>query len=353
MKLVLAASGLTPDAMPPAIGEFEAPAGDAALSTSAKLATARRILFDQTYSDNVANIMAPTEQFERALDERTNAAIESADSARAFARTILVVLAILIPLTMAGILWIFYAKVSRVIVNYRQRLEDGSSVALEPAGTVELCALADAFNTQSHDVRVQFERNAALVAELNGLVGEVSERGRNGLGLLGADGVDVAPRPAAPSGRSPPRSATSRRAPSVRSASWSPRAKLSRKPPKRPDPPRRARAAAPRPPSSPRASPREGADAAAQATTAIGRPSPRLPDAVGTGIERLVGRSPSASAGSSPRSPASPSRPTCSPSTPPSRPPAPASRAEALPSSPKKSASSPRNPRQRPARSPR
>ena len=133
MWLVLAASGLEPAEMPPAIGEFEVPAGDAALSANAKLATARRILFDQTYSDNVASIMAPTAQFQRALDQRTNAAIESADSARAFARTILVVLAILIPLTMAGILWIFYAKVSRVIVHYRERLEDGSTVALEPA----------------------------------------------------------------------------------------------------------------------------------------------------------------------------------------------------------------------------
>jgi methyl-accepting chemotaxis protein len=175
MWLVLAASGSKPAEMPPAIGEFKVPAGDAALSAEAKLATARRILFDQTYADNVASIMAPTGQFERALDERTNAAIESAESARGFARTILVVLAILIPLTMAGILWIFHAKVSRVIVGYRERLEDGSNVTLEPAGTVELSALADAFNSQSQDVRVQLERNAELVAELNTLVGEVTD----------------------------------------------------------------------------------------------------------------------------------------------------------------------------------
>jgi len=175
MWLVLAASGLEPAEMPPAIGEFEVPAGDAALSANTKLATARRILFDQTYSDNVASIMAPTAQFERALDQRTNAAIESAESARGFARTILVVLAILIPVTMAGILWIFYAKVSRVIVHYRERLQDGSTVALEPAGTVELCGLADAFNAQSHEVRVQLERNAELMTELNSLVGEVTE----------------------------------------------------------------------------------------------------------------------------------------------------------------------------------
>ena len=73
MWLVLAASGLEPAEMPPAIGEFEVPAGDAALSADAKLATARRILFDKTYSDNVASIMAPTAQFQRALDQRTNA----------------------------------------------------------------------------------------------------------------------------------------------------------------------------------------------------------------------------------------------------------------------------------------
>ena len=188
MWLVLAASGLTPEEMPPAIGEFKGPAGDAALSADAKLATARGILFDKTYSDNVASIMAPTEQFERALDQRTNAAIASAESGRGFARTILVVLAILIPLTMAGILWIFYAKVSRVIVHYRERLENDSSDTLDPAGTVELCALADAFNTQSQDVRIQLERNdeARHRAQLARRRGH--RRGIDGVRLVGADG---------------------------------------------------------------------------------------------------------------------------------------------------------------------
>ena len=350
MKLVLAASGLTPDAMPPAIGEFEAPAGDAALSTSAKLATARRILFDQTYSDNVANIMAPTEQFERALDERTNAAIESADSARAFARTILVVLAILIPLTMAGILWIFYAKVSRVIVNYRERLEDGSTVALEPAGTVELCALADAFNTQSHEVRVQLERNAELVTELNALVGEVTEVAS----IVSASSQQMAST-SAEAGR-----AVGEIASAIGDVAQGAERQVRVVESTREAVQEAARAAGSSAESArgsaeaaelAKGVTREGADAADEATRRSAC-SPRPPGASARASDACR-RSPSGSAASSPPSPASPSRPTCSRSTPPSRPRAPASRAEASPSSPRKSASSPRSPgRRRPDRLP-
>ena len=86
---MLAASGVTPDAMPPEIGECETPAGDAALSSAEKLATAREILFDKAYADNVAGIMGPTGEFERALDRRTTAAVKSAESSSAFARNVL------------------------------------------------------------------------------------------------------------------------------------------------------------------------------------------------------------------------------------------------------------------------
>jgi len=179
MKLVLEASGVAPAAMPPAVADFKLPAGDARLSATEKLATARRILFDKAYTDNVANIMEPTEQFEAALNQRTKAAVASAVSARGTANKLLYVLCFVIPLAMAGILWIQHTQVGRVVVRYRNRLEErdenGAALALEPAGTVELVALAEAFNTQSEDVRVQFERNRQLVAEINALVGEVTE----------------------------------------------------------------------------------------------------------------------------------------------------------------------------------
>jgi methyl-accepting chemotaxis protein len=179
MKLVLGAKGVADADMHPAVGSFELPAGDAGLSADEKQATARRILFNQKYTDDVAKIMAPTKEFEAALDQRTNGAVAAAEGDRAFARNILLLLAVLIPLAMAAILWIFHSKVSRVIVNYRQRLEardeNGGALALEPAGTVELVSLAEAFNAQARDVTVQFQRNTELVKEINSLVGEVTE----------------------------------------------------------------------------------------------------------------------------------------------------------------------------------
>jgi methyl-accepting chemotaxis protein len=176
MKLVLEATGVARGDMPPGVAEFKLPAADTALDATDKLATARRILFDQTYAGNVAKIMEPTQRFERALDQRTNAAVASAASARGSARRILLIQCVLIPLAMAGILWIFHTKVGRVVVRYRERLEagDADGAALEPAGTVELIALAQAFNAQSDDVRAQLDRNHQLVSDIDSLVGEVT-----------------------------------------------------------------------------------------------------------------------------------------------------------------------------------
>jgi methyl-accepting chemotaxis protein len=179
MRLVLEATGVPAAKMPPAVGSFHLPEGDSRLSAEDKLATARRIVFDQAYLDNVAKIMAPTQRFEQALDRRTSAAVTAAEDERAFARKILIGLTILIPLVMAAILLVFHTQVSKVIVAYRRRLEErdaeGGALALEPAGTVELAALAEAFNAQSRDVAVQLQRNAKLVGDLNALVGEVSQ----------------------------------------------------------------------------------------------------------------------------------------------------------------------------------
>ncbi|HET6547006.1 MAG TPA: methyl-accepting chemotaxis protein [Solirubrobacter sp.] len=179
MKLVLEATGVPVAEMPEAVAGFDLPAADAELSAEGKLATARRIVFDEKYLANVDKIMAPTRRFEKALDQRTEAAVSAAEGDRGFAQTLLIGVAILISLAMAAILWVFHTQVSRVIVRYGRRLrerdESGGALALEPAGTVELVELAEAFNAQSNDVAVQLQRNNELVGDLNALVGEVTE----------------------------------------------------------------------------------------------------------------------------------------------------------------------------------
>jgi methyl-accepting chemotaxis protein len=179
MRLVLEATGVPEAEMPEAVAGFHLSKADAALSAAGKLATARRIVFDGRYLANVAKIMAPTKRFEQALGKRTGAAVTAAENQRAFARKILIGLMILIPLAMAAILLVFHTQVSKVVVAYRRRLEardeQGGALALEPAGTVELAALAEAFNAQSRDVAVQLQRNTELVGDINALVGEVTK----------------------------------------------------------------------------------------------------------------------------------------------------------------------------------
>jgi methyl-accepting chemotaxis protein len=180
MRLVLDAKGTPTSAMPEAVAGFELTAADRALDTAGKLATARRILFDDAYFGEVAKIMAPTDEFAKALDERTGAAVQAAEGKRSSAQRLLIILTILLAISMAAVLWIFHTQVGRVIVRYRQRLAERDEAAdgefaLVPAGTVELRGLAVALNDQFDATRIAAERNRALVADMKTLVGEVTE----------------------------------------------------------------------------------------------------------------------------------------------------------------------------------
>jgi hypothetical protein len=72
-------------------------------------------------------------------------------------------LLLLLSLSMAAVLWIFHTKVGIVVTRYRAALDardpDDDSFAIEPRGTVELEALAEALNTQFRENREQLERN--------------------------------------------------------------------------------------------------------------------------------------------------------------------------------------------------
>jgi methyl-accepting chemotaxis protein len=178
MRLVLEATGTPAAEMPAAVASFELTPADRALDPEHKLATARRIVFDDAYMGEVTKIMGPTKAFQRALDQRSAAAVASANGARDSAQRLLVILAILLPLCMVAVLWIFHFKVGLVITRYRQKLDardpDDAEFALEPDGTVELAALAGALNDQFRENRVGMDRNRVLMSDMSSLVDEVS-----------------------------------------------------------------------------------------------------------------------------------------------------------------------------------
>jgi methyl-accepting chemotaxis protein len=178
MRLVLDAAGAAPADMPGPVAEFELTAGDRALTPDAQRAKAREILFDDTYYGDVASIMEPTQQFQSALDERTAGAVASAQSARDTARTILIVLAFLIPASMAAVLLIFHRSVGVVVTRYRAALAERDpqdlDFAIAPGGTVELRELATAFNDQFRDNQDQLRRNRELMEGMTALIGEVT-----------------------------------------------------------------------------------------------------------------------------------------------------------------------------------
>ncbi len=179
MRLVLDAAGAAPADMPGPVAAFDLPAADRALSADAKQARARAILFDKTYYGDVASIMGPTQEFQKSLDERTAAAVASAQSARDTARTILLALAILIPASMLAVLLIFHLNVGVVVTRYRAALADRDTddldFAIEPGGTEELRELAVAFNDQFRDNQDQLRRNRELMEGMEALIGEVTE----------------------------------------------------------------------------------------------------------------------------------------------------------------------------------
>jgi methyl-accepting chemotaxis protein len=179
MRLVLEATGTPAAKMPEAVGSFELTPADRALDSAGKLETARRIVFDAAYDGEVTKIMGPTKAFEKALDERSGAAVASADSARDGAQRLLVILAVLLGLSMAAVLWILHFKLGLVITRYRRKLAsrdaDDVDFALVPDGTVELAALAEALNEQFRETRAGMDRNHALRSEMTSLVGEVSQ----------------------------------------------------------------------------------------------------------------------------------------------------------------------------------
>jgi methyl-accepting chemotaxis protein len=179
MRLVLDATGTPASEMPAGVAAFALTAADRALTPERKLETARRIVFDAAYLGEVTKIMGPTKQFEQALDARSKGEVKAADASRDGAQRLLVILAILLPLSMGAVLYVFHFKVGLVVTRYRRKLAsrdaDDADFALVPDGTVELAALADALNAQFRETREGMDRNRVLMSDMSSLVDEVSQ----------------------------------------------------------------------------------------------------------------------------------------------------------------------------------
>jgi methyl-accepting chemotaxis protein len=175
-RLVLEATGVTPTAMPPAIGEFSLTPADAALSDAAKLTTARSIMFDAKYSADKQVITDPIEEFQELMNRRAAADVKAAGESSARSIVLLIAVAVLLPFVMGGVLYLLQAKVGRVVVRYTDALlrRDSNDLAfrLRPTGTFELRGLGRAFNDE-------LDRSLHLVKAVAGNAQGLAEASRD------------------------------------------------------------------------------------------------------------------------------------------------------------------------------
>jgi methyl-accepting chemotaxis protein len=151
-RLVLEAAGVAPAAMPPAIGEFALTPADAALGDAQKLTVARSIMFDAQYDADKQVITDPIQRFQELMNRRAAEDVKASETSAATAITLLIGLAVLLPIVMGAVLYLLQAKVGRVVVRYtdalRARDTNDLSFRLEPTGTQELRGLGRAFNEE-------------------------------------------------------------------------------------------------------------------------------------------------------------------------------------------------------------
>jgi methyl-accepting chemotaxis protein len=182
-RLVLEALQTPESKMPAAIAATKLPPDDAALSVDQKLAEARAIMFDAQYTADKAKIQKPMARFERLMNDRASREAADARSSARLWMNLLIAVAVLFAVLMAGVLWVFHGKVGRVVERYSRALAGrdpgDSSFRLEPQGTEELAGLADRFNAQLEENGRRLEENDRLLGDLRVLVEKVTETTSN------------------------------------------------------------------------------------------------------------------------------------------------------------------------------
>ncbi|MER7002826.1 methyl-accepting chemotaxis protein [Dactylosporangium sp. NPDC000555] len=204
-RLMLEAAGIPVNDMPPAIARFQLTPEDRALSGQAKRDLARSIMFDAKYDQDRGVIAEPIRQFQTLMNDRAEQAVRDARNATLTSVGLLVGLAVLLPLAMGAVVYLYSAKVGKVVVRYtralRTRDQNDLSFRLAPAGTHELHALGGAFNDELdrtlHLVRAvagNAETLASAAQQLSATSEQVSasaEQARDQAGLVSAAAEQV------------------------------------------------------------------------------------------------------------------------------------------------------------------
>jgi len=150
MRLVEDALGVAESDMPARVAAFRPDPADAALAAGEKLRRARELVFGSEYWNRKRAIREAIERFIEASRERasseTAAAVKAAD--RAYGAMILLSLAALVGCAALIVFYYFLsaAPIRRYIAALSGREPGGGIPELEPGGTKELAALAEAYN---------------------------------------------------------------------------------------------------------------------------------------------------------------------------------------------------------------
>ncbi|MDM8518842.1 methyl-accepting chemotaxis protein [Anaerolineales bacterium HSG6] len=165
MRLVLEAEGTSPQAMHPAIRAYELSPSDAVLPAEDKLIKAREIMFDRQYTQDKKIIMDPIAKFQQLMNSRAELEVAQTQQITRYAEIVLIVVAVLMPLSMGVVLWIFSTHLSKPIVSYIRAFEDRDEqdvdFTLTPIGAVELQLLAQTFNLMTAELQTRIAEAVA------------------------------------------------------------------------------------------------------------------------------------------------------------------------------------------------
>ncbi len=150
MRLVLEAMNILEADMVAEVASFTLNTEDQKLSRAEKLEKAIEIMFDAKYDADKKNIMDPIEKFQKIMNDRLEAELETARTATSQAAAMQIVLALIITCAIAILISTLFKYVTYPINSYTRLLSnfsfDADRFSLIPNGTLELQNLANTFN---------------------------------------------------------------------------------------------------------------------------------------------------------------------------------------------------------------
>jgi signal transduction histidine kinase/CheY-like chemotaxis protein/HPt (histidine-containing phosphotransfer) domain-containing protein len=162
MRLAMEALGENESNMVPEIATFKLSNEDKELNRDNKLIKAIQIMNDVRYDGDKKNIMEPIAKFQRTMNSRLEAELESARKGTTRATVLQAVLAFVIILAIAILIRMLFMQVTFPIRNYTLMLRDFSfdneGFSLTPQGTMELRMLAKNFNDLYESFRGELVR---------------------------------------------------------------------------------------------------------------------------------------------------------------------------------------------------